>query len=102
LIQETPLCQAIEIFTDDTGIYRTFEAKSDNVAQTNGSTASRSTAVRSGQQSHMQLTQQQIKRLQDEKPAISTDMPNLEIAMHTARVSQWLATLSTSGELQVR
>ena len=100
-LQELPICQAIEVFTDNTGVYRTFEATHGEGPQANGSTAARSTAIRSGQQSRLQLTQQQIKRLQDEKPAISVEAPSMEAAMNAARGTQWLALLTNNGDLQV-
>ena len=49
----------------------------------------------------MQLTVEQIQRLQDEKPAISVEAPSMETAMNVARGTQWLAILTMSGELQV-
>ncbi|WWD21338.1 protein CFT1 [Kwoniella shandongensis] len=96
------LCQTIEVFSDSTGIYRTFEpVRSADQPQVNGN-ASRSSAIRQGQHSRMQLTQQQIKRLQEQEPAISTDAPSMETTMNTARGSQWLAMLTKKGELQIR
>lgn len=103
--QESPLCQAIEVFSDLSGIYRTFEASAssgiDSARFDGPATASRSTAIRLGQQSRMQLTQQQIKRLQDEKPAISVETGTAESAMHANRGTQWLAVLTKTGEFQV-
>ncbi len=45
----------------------------------------------------MQLTDQQIKRLQEEKPAISAEEVSAEQALHAARGTQWLATLTMVG-----
>ncbi|WRT69124.1 protein CFT1 [Kwoniella shivajii] len=99
---DAPLCQAIEVFSDDTGIYRTFEpSRSFDQNQANGS-ASRSNAIKQGQQSRLQLTQQQIKRLQEQEPAISIDAPSMETAMNASRGTQWLALLTNKGELQIR
>ncbi|WVR09012.1 protein CFT1 [Kwoniella sp. DSM 27419] len=97
-------CQAIEVFSDTTGIYRTFEPArtSENInAQLNGH-GSRVSANRPGQQSRMQLTAQQIKQLQEREPAISVDAPSMETAMNAARGSQWLSLLTDRGELQIR
>jgi hypothetical protein len=47
------------------------------------------------------LTQAQIQRLHEEKPAISIDQPTAENAMNASKGSQWLVCLTTSGELQV-
>jgi len=85
------------VFADTTGIYRTFEA-----ARAEQSATQRSNAIRAGQQSRMQLTQQQIQRLQDEKPAITAETTVTEQALDEARGTQWLAALTTSGELQIR
>jgi len=94
---DLPPCQSAEVFSDASGIYRSFEA---GVA--GPSAAQRSTAIRSGQQSRMQLTQQQIQRLQDEKPAISADAQSMESAMNVAKGTQWLAVLTGEGDLQIR
>lgn len=94
---ELPSCQSIEVFSDTSGIYRSFEAGGSGP-----SAAQRSTAIRSGQQSRMQLTQQQIQRLQDEKPAISADAQSMESAMNAAKGTQWLAVLTAEGDLQIR
>ncbi|WVQ81298.1 protein CFT1 [Cryptococcus sp. DSM 104549] len=106
-------CQAIEVFSDATGIYRTFEparsSDTDPSQPTNFSshtkpTPSRPAAPRAGpsQTSRIQLTAQQIKRLQEQEPAISTDAPSVEATMNAARGSQWLALLTKRGEFQVR
>lgn len=94
---DIPACQAVEVFADTTGIYRTFEA-----ARAEQSATQRSNAIRAGQQSRMQLTQQQIQRLQDEKPAITDETTITEQALDEARGTQWLAALTASGELQIR
>ena len=95
--QDIAPCQTVEVFSDASGIYRTFEA-----GQADNDAATRSVNLRSGQQSRIQITQQQIQRLQNEKPAITVDVPNMESAMNAARGTQWLAALTTAGELQIR
>lgn len=50
----------------------------------------------------MQLTDQQIKRLQEEKPAISLEEPGVEMTLNSGRGTHWLAVLTETGELQVR
>lgn len=50
----------------------------------------------------MQLTTEQIKRLQDEKPAISGTKEEGTDGMGVERGTQWLAVLTGDGELQVR
>ncbi|KAK4687316.1 cleavage and polyadenylation specificity factor subunit 1, partial [Tremellales sp. Uapishka_1] len=101
-----PDCQAIQVFTDDSGIYRTFEAASKEVphsaSHANGSVTARTTAIRTGQKARMQLTDQQIKRLQEEKPAISAEKPSVQTAMNSSRGSQWLVVLTVFGDLQIR
>ncbi|WWC91156.1 uncharacterized protein L201_006097 [Kwoniella dendrophila CBS 6074] len=102
---ETPKCQVIEVFSDTTGIYRTFEpSRSSGTVELNGkASTSRSNAIKQGQQSKMQLTQQQIKRLQDQEPAISIDKSSsLEHTMNSFRGTQWLSYLTKKGELQIR
>ncbi|ORY33060.1 cleavage and polyadenylation specific protein [Naematelia encephala] len=98
-IPSNPLCQAVQVFTDETGVYRTFEAR-DEVANM---TSARSSAIKAGQQSRMQLTVQQIKRLQEEKPAISSaDTAGTESVISTSKGTQWLALLTQAGVLQIR
>ncbi|WVW79420.1 protein CFT1 [Kwoniella bestiolae CBS 10118] len=101
---ETPKCQAIEVFSDTTGIYRTFEPSraADTIQLDGQASTSRSNAIKHGQQSRMQLTQQQIKRLQEQEPAISVDAPSMETAMNASRGTQWLSLLTDRGELQIR
>lgn len=95
---DMPICQSVEVFTDASGIYRAFEA-----ARPEANNTARVTAIRAGQQARGQLTVEQIQRLQDEKPAISTENDNtVESAMDPTRGTQWLAALTSTGELQLR
>ena len=80
-------CQSAEVFTDVSGIYRTFEAS-------DGPNTSRSRGSRL-------LTDQQIKQLQEDKPAITAEAPSMEQAMNSAKGTQWLAMLTDPGVLQV-
>jgi hypothetical protein len=48
-----------------------------------------------------QTAEQQIQRLQHEKPTISTEKKSVEEVVHISRGSQWLAVLTTAGEFQV-
>lgn len=92
-----PECQAADVFTDTTGVFRTFEAterKEEPVVV--------SSNPRNAQRGRTQLTGEQLKRLQESKPAIAVDAATTEAAFNAARGSQWLALLSTSGALQVR
>nr|XP_018259229.1 protein CFT1 [Kwoniella dejecticola CBS 10117]OBR81387.1 protein CFT1 [Kwoniella dejecticola CBS 10117] len=66
------------------------------------SSTNRSDAIKQGQQSKMQLTQQQIKRLQEQEPAISVEEPSRENAMNASKGTQWLSLLTNRGELQIR
>ena len=98
--------QAIELFTDDTGIYRSFEAQAQ--AQTHADsqppTANGSTsrpAGRQGQAAKIQLTPDQVLRLQNEKPAISAEEPSIQNAMNASQGSHWLAVVTDRGLLQV-
>ena len=50
----------------------------------------------------MQLTAQQIERLQNEKPAISAEEPSIQATMNASQGSQWLALVTNRGQLQVR
>lgn len=93
--------QAIDVFTDSTGVYRTFEPSSSTSSAAADAASLRTAAIRMGQQARMQLTDQQIKRLQEEKPAISAEEVSAEQALHAARGTQWLATLTHDGQLQV-
>ncbi|ORX39210.1 cleavage and polyadenylation specific protein [Kockovaella imperatae] len=83
-VSETPLdpCQGVEVFSDVSGIYRTFEA--------GASAPNRIRATR------MQLTQQQIKELQQEKPAIAEDS-----SMEQMKGTKWLASIA-NGVVQIR
>jgi hypothetical protein len=91
------------VFTDNTGIYRSFEAQTQTESQptsaVNGST-SRSTALRQGQ-AKIQLTPDQVLRLQNEKPAISAEEPSIQNAMNASQGSHWLAVVTDRGLLQV-
>ena len=100
--------QAIEVFTDDTGIYRSFEGQAQAQAQTqadsqpptaNGSTSR--PAGRQGQAAKIQLTPDQVLRLQNEKPAISAEEPSIQNAMNASQGSHWLAVVTDRGLLQV-
>lgn len=94
--------QAIEVFSDPTGIYRSFEAQSnDPSSPAADGPSTRSTAIRQGQQSRMQLTTEQIERLQNEKPAITAEEPTIQTTMNASSGSQWLALVMSSGRLQV-
>ena len=97
ITHDLSLCQSVEVFSDPSGIYRSFEA-----GVSGPSAEQRMTAIRSGQQSRMQLTQQQIQRLQAEKPAISADAQSMESAINAAKGTQWLAVLTIDGDLQIR
>lgn len=92
---DLPNSQSVEVFTDTSGIYRAFEAARPEAT-------ARTAAIRAGQQARGQLTQEQIQRLQDEKPAISTEQDTLESAMDPTRGTMWLSVLTTTGELQLR
>lgn len=98
---ELPLCQSAEVFTDTTGVYRTFEATQQN-GTVNGTDASSKAYARNQRNARRQLTGEQLKRLQDAKPAIAADQATTESAFNSSRGTQWLATLSINGELQVR
>ena len=67
----------------------------------NGS-ASRSTTVRQGQATKIQLTPDQVLRLQNEKPAISAEEPSIQNDMNASQGSHWLAVVTDRGLLQVR
>ncbi|OXG80075.1 protein CFT1 [Cryptococcus neoformans var. grubii Br795] len=108
---ESPVCQAVEIFTDTTGVYRTFEpSKSqssesashhiDSESKPDITNGTNSTTARSTRQT--QLTPEQIKRLQEQEPAITTEAPSMETAINSSHGTQWLALVTRSGELQIR
>jgi hypothetical protein len=59
------------------------------------------TATRSNQQSKIQLTADQVLRLQKEKPAISAEEPSIQNAMNASQGSHWLAVVNDRGLLQV-
>jgi hypothetical protein len=92
------------VFTDNTGVYRSFEAQTQTESQptsaVNGST-SRSNPLRQGQAAKIQLTADQVLRLQNEKPAISAEEPSIQNAMNASQGSHWLAVVTERGLLQV-
>jgi cleavage and polyadenylation specificity factor subunit 1 len=94
-----PLCEAVEVFTDVTGVYRTFEATKDG--QDEHASLSKHMQISAKQRTRTQLTGEQLKRLQDAKPAIALDTATTESAFNASRGTQWLATLGVNGELQV-
>jgi cleavage and polyadenylation specificity factor subunit 1 len=92
------------VFTDDSGIYRSFEAQTatdGHDTPATGGTNNRVTATRSNQQSKIQLTADQVLRLQNEKPAISTEEPSIQNAMNASQGSHRLAVVTERGLLQV-
>ena len=98
--------EVAQVFSDTTGIYRTFEPKADETsprtAVVNGEQEATNTPHKPLQQNRGQLTQEHIKRLQEEKPEISAEAPSTETAMNAARGTQWLAALSTNGKFEIR
>ncbi|KAL1407554.1 mRNA cleavage and polyadenylation factor subunit [Vanrija albida] len=94
-----PVSITAEVFTDTTGVYRTFEATRPKDELSNGT---HKTPARATQRSRTQLTGEQIKRLQEAKPTIAVDAQTMESTMNASRGSQWLALLTDSGELQIR
>lgn len=97
LKEAIPECQAADVFTDTTGVFRTFEAterKDEPVILAGGG--------RNAQRGRTQLTGEQLKRLQEAKPAIAVDAATAEAAFNAARGTQWLALLTTTGALQIR
>ena len=82
------------MFRDVTGIYRTFEAQQ----QVNGSQP----ITRNGVKERGQLSEEQIRRLQEHKPAITSEKPSMELALDAGRGSQWLAVMLTTGDLEIR
>lgn len=82
------------MFRDVTGIYRTFEPQQ----QVNGSHA----VNRNGVKERGQLSEEQMRRLQEHKPAITSEKPSMELALDAGRGSQWLAVLLSTGDLEIR
>jgi cleavage and polyadenylation specificity factor subunit 1 len=89
-----PVCQSAEVFTDVSGVYRTFEATQQGKEDT-------TVASKPAARSRTQLTGEQLRRLQDAKPAIALDSATTESTINASRGTQWLATLADDGELQV-
>lgn len=90
------------MFTDNSGIYRSFEAQAQaDAAPVAEEPTNRATAIRQGQQAKLQLTPDQILRLQQEKPAISAEEPSIQSAMNASAGSHWLAVVTGKGLLQV-
>jgi len=111
--------QAVEVFEDTTGIYRTFDPStvvqhnaddlnSSSVSHTNGNAngASKTNGTFSMPKKHtpasLVSSSAQIKQLVASEPAISSTIPSTDAALHTGRGSLWLATLSADGQLAVR
>lgn len=95
---ELPNSLGAEVFTDTTGVYRTFEA----TQQQKAADVEKVKAAARNTKSRTQLTGEQIKRLQETKPALAVDVETAETAFNAARGSQWLAVLASTGELQLR
>nr|ODO03748.1 protein CFT1 [Cryptococcus depauperatus CBS 7855] len=105
-IIDLPPCQTVEVFSDTTGIYRTFEPSKSTTedAQSTSQLPSKinilnGTTLRNRQS---QLTQQQIKRLQEQEPAITSEATSMETAITPVHGTQWLVLLTRAGELQIR
>ncbi len=82
------------IFSDRSGIFRTFEANEN--AESSGPQPTRRGRAQ------MQLTDEQLQRLQAQKPAITEAvMDGVEFAVDQGRGLQWLCLLSASGRLEV-
>lgn len=111
--------QAVEVFEDTTGIYRTFDPStvvqhnaddlySSSVPHTNGNAngANKTNGTFSMPKKHtpasLVSSSAQIKQLVASEPAISSTIPSTDAALHTGRGSLWLATLSADGQLAVR
>lgn len=108
--------QSIEVFSDTTGIYRTFEPSSSNTDPSNPAIITSSTTISSGQAngntnphpiSASQATRalpvdKQLQQLQESKPTISTTAPTVQETLHSSEGSLWLAIMDHSGELTVR
>ncbi|BEI92713.1 uncharacterized protein CcaverHIS019_0503410 [Cutaneotrichosporon cavernicola] len=99
LSKPLPECQAADVFTDTSGVFRTFEAterKEELHAAPSGF------SQRNAQRGRTQLTGEQLKRLQESKPAIAVEAETTESAFNAARGTQWLVLLTTAGALQIR
>lgn len=99
------------MFTDTTGVYRTFEPSKSESSEfiSNQIDSDHKPNIPNGVNGptarftrQAQLTPQQIKRLQEQEPAITTEAPSMETAINSSHGTQWLALVTRSGELQIR
>ena len=91
---------AVCLITDDSGVFRTFDPSTGK--QTEHKTAKNQTAsAKSG--NRMQLTSEQLARLQETKPSISTSVESdLEATVGIVKGSHWLCAVTKTGRLEVR
>jgi hypothetical protein len=86
------------IFSDRSGVFRTFEVN-DNAESGEAMPSN----PRQRGRVQMQFTDEQLQRLQAQKPAITEAvMDGVEFAVDQGRGLQWLCLLGASGRLEVR
>lgn len=103
-LKDTALPSSIAacLITDDSGVFRTFDpstgagtasAKTEPTQKSTGSSTNR-----------MQLTHEQLERLQQEKPSISTTDADhdLEAVVGVNRGSHWLCSVLPCGKTEIR
>jgi hypothetical protein len=90
---------AVCIISDESGVFRTFDPSTGKQTEPK-SAKSQMTNAKSG--NRMQLTSEQLARLQEAKPSISTTIENdLEATVGINRGSHWLCAVTKTGRLEV-
>lgn len=102
--------QAVEVFEDTTGIYRTFDPSTVAAKQTDDLYSSSTTSSAHGKANgaagrstaSLVSSSAQIQHLVASEPSISATIPIAESALHTGRGSMWLVTMSGEGAVAIR
>ena len=90
---------AICIIGDESGIFRTFDP---NTGKQSEPMTAKSQLKSAGSGNRIQLTADQLARLQDAKPSISTRVENnLEASIGMNRGSHWLCAITKTGRMEV-
>ena len=87
------------IIGDESGIFRTFDPNTGKQSET---VTAKSQLKSAGPGNRMQLTADQLARLQDAKPSISTRAEHdLEASIGINRGSHWLCAVTKAGRMEV-
>jgi hypothetical protein len=90
---------AVCVIGDESGVFRTFDP---NTGKQSGPMTAKSQLKSAGSGNRMKLTADQLARLQDAKPSISTRAENdFEASIGINRGSHWLCAITKKGRIEV-